>query len=147
MLPTRMLVAVDFSKHSDEALGYAAALATRLEASLVIAHVWTPPMIMLPEAVIPMTAHALHEALDKLERGLAAAAKTARDLGVSSVETALLQGEPWHEIVRAAADRRCDLIVVGTHGRGAIGHFLLGSVAEKIARKAECPVLVARPAR
>jgi nucleotide-binding universal stress UspA family protein len=55
-------------------------------------------------------------------------------------------GNPYAEIVQYAEESGIDLIVVGTHGRGAFAHLLLGSVAEKVVRKAHCPVLTVRPA-
>jgi nucleotide-binding universal stress UspA family protein len=48
------------------------------------------------------------------------------------------------EIVRYASEEAIDLIVMGTHGRGPIAHMLLGSVAERVVRKAPCPVLTVR---
>ncbi len=54
------------------------------------------------------------------------------------------EGSPFFEIVRAAKREDADLVIVGTHGRGAIAHVLLGSVAEKVVRKAPCPVLTVR---
>jgi nucleotide-binding universal stress UspA family protein len=53
-------------------------------------------------------------------------------------------GSPYTEIVRYAAQHRIDLIVLGTHGRGPLGHLLLGSVAERVVRTAPCPVLTVR---
>ena len=53
-------------------------------------------------------------------------------------------GHPFVEIVRYAREHEIDLIVMGTHGRGPIGHMLMGSVAEKVVRKAPCPVLTVR---
>ena len=53
-------------------------------------------------------------------------------------------GSPFFEIVRYAQDQQIDLVVLGTHGRGPLGHMLLGSVAEKVVRKAPCPVLTVR---
>ena len=53
-------------------------------------------------------------------------------------------GSAAPEIVRFATDRDIDMIVVGTHGRGGLAHVLLGSVAEKVVRKAPCPVLTVR---
>src|SRR5207302_3469836 len=55
-----------------------------------------------------------------------------------------LTGSPFVEIVRYAKEQNIDLIVLGTHGRGPIAHMLLGSVAEKVVRKAPCPVLTVR---
>ncbi len=59
-------------------------------------------------------------------------------------QTDVLVGSPYLEIVRYAEAHDIDLIVLGTHGRGAISHALMGSVAEKIVRKAPCPVLTTR---
>ena len=60
------------------------------------------------------------------------------------MKTELRTGSPFVEIVRYARDERIDLIVLGTHGRGPIAHMLLGSVAERVVRKAPCPVLTVR---
>ena len=56
-------------------------------------------------------------------------------------------GHPAETIVRAAADRDADLIVVGTHGRGGVARMLMGSVAERVVRLAACPVLTVRDAQ
>ena len=50
-------------------------------------------------------------------------------------------GVPFLEIIMAARDKNIDLIVIGTHGRTGLAHMLIGSVAEKVVRKAPCPVL------
>ncbi|SFH67824.1 Nucleotide-binding universal stress protein, UspA family [Halorubrum aquaticum] len=60
------------------------------------------------------------------------------------VETTVVEGSPGREIVRYAADARCDLIVMGTHGRGGIDRLLLGSVAERVVRRSPVPVLTVR---
>ena len=78
-----------------------------------------------------------------------AAVKQLDDLKIDSADDLqvirrVAQGHPFVELVRYAKDNAIDLIVVGTHGRGAIAHILLGSVAEKVVRKAPCPVLVVR---
>jgi nucleotide-binding universal stress UspA family protein len=57
------------------------------------------------------------------------------------VETIILFGVPFLEIIITAKDKNVDLIVIGTHGRTGIAHMLIGSVAEKVVRKAPCPVL------
>ena len=51
---------------------------------------------------------------------------------------------PCQEILRYAADENVDLIVMGTHGRGGVSHMLLGSIAERVVRRAPCPVLTVR---
>ncbi len=53
-------------------------------------------------------------------------------------------GTPAAEIVRFASEHDTDLIVMGTHGRGLVGHMVMGSVAEKVVRTAPCPVLTVR---
>jgi nucleotide-binding universal stress UspA family protein len=60
------------------------------------------------------------------------------------VECLLGEGSPAEAILRAARERQCDLIVMGTHGRTALGRALMGSVAEEVVRKAPCPVLTVK---
>lgn len=60
------------------------------------------------------------------------------------VETAIIEGTPSTEIVRYAEEEGCDLVVMGTHGRGGIDRLLLGSVAEKVVRGSNVPVLTVR---
>jgi nucleotide-binding universal stress UspA family protein len=60
------------------------------------------------------------------------------------VETAIIEGSPSTEIVRYAEREGCDLVVMGTHGRGGIDRLLLGSVAEKVVRGSNVPVLTVR---
>ena len=61
-----------------------------------------------------------------------------------SAQIVTLVGSPFLEIVTYAKSHDIDLIVMGTHGRGPIAHMLMGSVAEKVVRKAPCPVLTVR---
>lgn len=60
------------------------------------------------------------------------------------VQPLVLNGVPFVEIVRCARDREADLIVLGTHGRSGLAHLLIGSVAERVVRKAPCPVLTVK---
>ena len=62
----------------------------------------------------------------------------------SSIETAIEEGRPSLKIVEYARDHDVDMIVMGTHGRGPVAHFFLGSVAENVVRSADCPVLTVR---
>jgi nucleotide-binding universal stress UspA family protein len=60
------------------------------------------------------------------------------------VEDQLVEGDAAIEILRLAEDTKCDLIVMGTHGRTGLGRLLMGSVAEQVVRKARCPVLTVK---
>jgi nucleotide-binding universal stress UspA family protein len=61
-----------------------------------------------------------------------------------TVDTVLAEGKPWREILREAAERRSDLIVIGIHGRGAVDRLFFGSTTQHVVREATCPVLTLR---
>jgi nucleotide-binding universal stress UspA family protein len=139
----RILVPVDFSALADVAFEYALGLAQRLDAKLLLLHVFQVPAFAYPDASVPLPAETLLEAehmarssLDKLLKRAEAASVPASPL--------LLEGAAFVEIIRAARSEGADLIVMSTHGRTGLRHALLGSVAEKVVRKAPCPVLVVR---
>ena len=76
-----------------------------------------------------------------------AALETVRELAADrdvDVETAVVEGSPSREIITHAEETGCDLVVMGTHGRGGIDRLLLGSVAEKVVRGSSVPVLTVR---
>ncbi len=139
----KVLCAVDFSAPSRAALTMAADLAQRYGASLTVLHVFQLPATLLPEGMLLSPAmvsehfQAVNGLLDEEKRH-------AESLGVRTVETALVDGVPWREIVARAKDGGFDLVVVGTHGRTGIRHVLLGSVAERVVRHAHCPVVTVR---
>lgn len=141
----RILTATDFSQASEVALRYAVALAKAFSAETFFCHVLEKPDLLagLPpvaEGYFPPNLAEIREkhARAQCETLLAAA-------GLSHAKILLPHGSPAAEITRAAAEHNVDLIIVGTHGRGAIAHLLLGSVAEKVVRSAPCPVLTVRP--
>ena len=143
----KILVPVDFSTHSAEALRMAADLARRYEASLELLHVFQTLTYALPEGYVLPSSEEIAKIMDQFQLQLDAAKRSALDLGAPAVDTALLQGGVATEIVRFAKDRACDLIVMGTHGRTGVKHLLIGSVAEYIVRVAPCPVLTVRGAK
>lgn len=142
---TKILCPFDFSEPSRFALRAAAQLATDTGAELVVAHAWESPLhpesselILKNEFFAPV--------LKKEEDALAAMKKELEELGAKKVQAKLLFGVPWHAIVEESRkDPTYDVIVMGTHGRSGIKHVLLGSVAERVARHANCPVLLIRP--
>ena len=139
-----ILVALDFSESSRLALEYAELLARQFGAAVDLVHVVTPLVPPMPAGCAPPffsnpgEAH-LVEARACLENH----ADELRSRGLS-VATLLLEGSPLESILGQAQKRHCDLLVLGTHGRSGMAHMLLGSVAEKILRRAPCPVLTVR---
>ncbi len=139
----KILCPTDFSEGSREALRLAIQLSKEHASELVLVHAWEPPYLFGPElAAMPDLIESLRR---DAEEGLAKWKLEAEQLGERSVSVMLLMGSPWVMITEAAKqDRAIDLIVIGTHGRTGLGRFLIGSVAEKIVRRAPCSVLVAR---
>jgi nucleotide-binding universal stress UspA family protein len=138
-----ILVAVDFSPHADRALKYAAMLAQRLSARLELVHVVEDPFITgawNPEAYVPDAGELLEGLIANAERRLATLGQSAAALGVAA-KTAVLSGRPAQAIVEHAEAGGFDLIVMGTHGRTGLSHVMMGSVAERVVRRAPCPVL------
>lgn len=78
------------------------------------------------------------------EEGEAALRNAENQLRDTDTVTAMVEGPPSKEIVRYARENRCDLVVMGTHGRGGLNRLLLGSVAERVVRGSEVPVLTVR---
>lgn len=138
-----ILVPTDFSDCSDAAIRYGRALADAFGASLHLLHVvqdpykqaWAAEGFAAP--VTDMLVQWETQARKRLEEAAAACAPIP-----ATVATRI--GSPFYDIALYAAELNVDLIVIGTHGRGPIGHVLLGSVAERIVRKAPCPVLTVR---
>lgn len=143
----KILLATDFSEASDAALDYARTLSTAFGATLhllhvledLAAHAWTTEVYV---AALP----GVHEEMERQARERLEQLMSAEERAERGVVLALRNGSPFVEIVRYARDEQMDLIVLGTHGRGAIAHMLLGSVAERVVRKAHCPVLTVRQA-
>ena len=139
-----VLCPTDFSDVSARAETYAAALARHYDASLHLLHVDPPMPVMAPYGEIPVDARMFEEQREVAEAELVKAGERARAGGLT-VETTMKGGHPAREILALADRAQADMLVIGTHGRGGVEHLLLGSVAEKIMRKASCPVLVVPP--
>jgi nucleotide-binding universal stress UspA family protein len=140
----KILVPIDFSELSHRALAYACDLARDNSAALTLLHIYQLPQNLFPDGYLAFTASATEELLRYLERGLS---DTQKDIGQrirGPVSTKLVQGVPHVEIVREAEEGGFDLVVMGSHGRTGLRHALLGSVAERVVRRAPCPVLVVR---
>jgi len=137
----RILCPIDFSDFSQHALDYALRIARWYDARIVAMHA-VPVIVPVvsPLGGYPMPIPAPEPDLAALRVQLDAFMAPARNLHVPyDVDVRL--GEPVASILDAATEYTADLIVLGTHGRGGFERFVLGSVAEKVLRKAACPVL------
>ena len=144
----RLLVPLDDSPTAQRGLGEALALARELRGTLVLLHVVEFVPVM-PEVATAEAWEAIREGLKATgQRVLDEAARQVRAAGVAC-ETVLADLDarrPADAIVDQAAAQRCDLIVMGTHGRRGIGRALLGSDAELVLRQSPLPVLLVRSA-
>jgi nucleotide-binding universal stress UspA family protein len=144
-LITRILVPTDFSEYAHRALEYAAAMSDRFDAAVVLVHIYASPVIPVPDGYVIVSPTDLVDMRARLTDGLDKEKARALAMGARRIETGLIDGTPWEQIVKAATDRACDLIVMGTHGRSGLSHLIIGSVAEKVVRKAACAVLTVGP--
>lgn len=141
----RILVPTDFSKFSQHALTYAAAFAEKFGAELYLLHVVQDLALVIPE-VIPVEPP-LTPSVEQLTTAVQSAFDRVIEenrLGGLTVHREVREGTPFYEIIRYAREATIDLIVMGTHGHTGLAHVLLGSVTEKVVRKAPCPVLTVR---
>jgi len=134
-----ILVPADFSETSDRALEYGKNLAKKLNSKLYLLHVVEEieyyPGFVMPPIFEELKNHAISE-LNKL-------AKPLKEEGMD-VQVEVKIGKSWQQIVNTAKANSVDLIVIGTHGRTGLSHVLLGSIAEKVVRRASCPVMTIR---
>jgi len=132
-----ILVTTDFSEPDDYAFKLACSLARDHSAQVFVLHVIPPPSTHGEK----LARAAPDSYRDQLWRELVRI-KPA-DASVQ-VEHLLTEGHPAKEIVQAAKEKGCDLIVMSTHGRTGLSRLLLGSVAEQVLRLATCPVLTVK---
>lgn len=137
----------DFSGCANYALPYAAAIARATNAAIICVHVVEPvvPAVGYTGLAEPMPIADISERLeDSAERQLPKLAECEECAGLD-VEEIIVHGDAAAEIVRVAAERGVDLIVISSHGRTGLGRIIFGSTAEAVVRHATCPVLVVKP--
>ena len=145
----RILVPVDYSACSRSALEHAAMLAKSFNATIDLLYVWEAPAFIAPEAMVGAagTTQTLAQlASDQAQAAMREFVAQAREDGIEIANTRVEHGDPSHTLVTLADSDGYDLIAMGTHGRSGFAHLLLGSVAEKVVRRASCPVLTVRTA-
>ena len=144
----RILLSTDFSEDAKVAYRWAAELARQSGGTVVLVHAFEDDMIAAAPALsgyLPAEALDMGKYREEFRRGAEAAIDAGRKeieaLG-APVEAHIVDGrKPWQAVVQAAEDLECGVIVMSTHGRGGLAHFLIGSTAEKVVRAANCPVL------
>jgi nucleotide-binding universal stress UspA family protein len=141
----KILCPVDFSDASRDALRVACELARRFDGEVTVFHAYPLPGYTLPEGTVLPATGMLQELAAQTDALLTKWRAEALVDGAPRVAVAKSVGEPASEIVEAAEDGKFDAIVVGTHGRTGLAHVLLGSVAERVVRRATMPVVTVRP--
>ena len=137
-----ILVPLDFSPASMEALDYAVSLAKQFHAAIHLVHVYPPD----EASSVPGAGHLLlqsAEAIERLNEELTGIHR--KHVPTFCPENCHIRaGRPYEQIVRLAREIDADLIVLSTRGHSGLKHLLLGSTAERVVRNAPCPVLVTR---
>lgn len=140
----KILVPIDFSDYSRSALKYAINFCKNCNAEMILIYVVEPviypPDFSMGQIAIP----SVNSEWD--ERARQELDKLAKEEIPSTVQvkTVIKTGKPFVEIVETASELDVDLIIIATHGRSGVEHILFGSTAEKVVRKAPCPVLTLR---
>lgn len=142
-----ILLPTDFSGCANFAVAYAAAIGRAAKAKIICIYVLEPmvPAVGYTGLADPMPIADISEQLeDSAERELPQIVHSEELHGLE-VEEVITHGDAAAEIVRVAAEREVDLIVISSHGRTGLGRMIFGSTAEAVVRHARCPVLVVKP--
>ena len=140
----KILVPIDFSDNSKNSLKYSVYMAKQFNAQLTLVYVVEPviypPDFSMGQVVFPATDHDMYNrANDELAK--LAESEVPPEI---KVDTVIKTGKPFIEIIETAKEADSDLIIIGSHGHTGVEHILFGSTAEKVVRKAPCPVLTLR---
>lgn len=140
----KVLVPIDFSDYSKNSLKYAVNFVNTFGADLYLIYVVEPVIyppdfsmgqIAIPSVDLEMDKRAVEELQKLAKKEIPAEVK---------VQTIVKTGKPFIEIIETASEQDIDLIIIATHGHTGVEHILFGSTAEKVVRKAPCPVLTLR---
>jgi len=140
----RIIVPIDFSEYSKKAFRYAIDFSRTFSAELVLVYVVEP-------VIYPADFSFGQVALPSVESELWSKGSEQLDLLIEKevpadvyARSVVRSGKPFSEIIRVAEEEEADMIIIATHGHSGIEHVLFGSTAEKVVRKAPCPVLSIR---
>jgi universal stress protein A len=138
-----ILCPVDFSEPCNLAVKYARELALLFNSRLYLLHVMEHLRGDEHYMILQITPQEIAEKMKKeVEERLNSVAKKIKK--VPKIKTEVSEGRAFVEIIKTARKDNIDLIIMGSHGRTGLPHVLIGSVAERVVRKAHCPVLVVK---
>jgi len=140
----KILVPLDFSDYSFQALEYAKAIAEKFNAEIILLNVVEPVMFIadltMGQINIPsIESEMLQRSEEKMKETIDTLKNNFKVNGIVKL------GKPDKEIIDLANSQRVDLIVIGTHGHSKVEHLLFGSTAEKVIRRSNCSVLIIKP--
>lgn len=142
----KIIVPVDLDKHTTQLVEYALSMARQFDAEVILLH--AVEFIILGEMALgnptydDLNANRREEAITVLDTMVKGSADKCR-----AVTGKVLMGDVVDEILMCAKDEKCDLIIMGSHGKRGLEKILLGSVAERVLKNAHCPVLIMNPYR
>ncbi len=144
----KILVPIDLSPAATRVLEQAQEFAAKFSAAIDLLYVYNPPAVLAPEALLTGVGSTELPFLEWLGNSareqLAKFESQARSGGIAIANSYCELGDPALAIVERAGSGGYDLLVMGTHGRTGLAHALMGSVAEKVVRRAPCAVLTVR---
>ena len=144
-----ILVPVDFSEYSKVALRYGLELARKLDAAVTVLHInWIPAAYVGLDVMMPTLPEGGQTIQDythaQAQEHLAALVDEVAKPDGPVIHREVRAGDAAKGIIDRAGEDDVDMIVMGTHGRSGLDHWLIGSIAEKVVRSAPCPVLTVR---
>ncbi len=146
----RILVPIDFSEMTEAVIEHACYLGRQLGSRLTLMHVvHVPPLAEASTWLDPVISPSIEQDIRKQmkEKSTSRMTEIAESCKAEGVETdtVIKIGIPFDEIIKAIGDRDIDLVVMGTHGRTGLSHIIIGSVAERVVRRAPCSVFCINP--
>ena len=144
-----MLVALDGSEPADRALDFALDLASRYSSEVLLFTVIQPiaiPYFIYEEMPTPVETDSYSRRLEEYYKTILSKAreKAKKERPTLKVSIKIEEGRPADKIVQVATDEECDIIVMGSQGLSGVKELLLGSVSDRVADKATCPVLIVK---
>lgn len=140
----KILFPTDFSKYSEVVIPYVVSLAKKYKSKLYMMHVIE---VFLPDPDylgIYSDISKIYDDFEKETKRNIHELKSRDEFSGIDLETIIVIGKPFLEIIKTAKEKEIGLIVMGTHGRSGLNHVIFGSTAEKVVRKAPCPVLTVK---